>query len=77
VPTERFQLEDDEVTVLNYAIHALTQREDFEQLVSHDADRQAIHNLLALLEREDPAVLAHDYDQRLEQARQRVLPHAR
>jgi len=74
VPTERFELEDAEVTVLNHVIFALSERDDFEHLVPDAADRQAVHNLLALLEREDPAVFSADYDKRLEQARRQVLP---
>jgi hypothetical protein len=74
MPSERLQLDDDEVTVLNYAIHALTERDDFEGLVPHAADRQAIYNLVAVLEREDSVVLLPDYAKRLDQARQRLLP---
>jgi hypothetical protein len=74
MPTERFVLEDHEVTVLNHVIYELTERDDFERLVPHPADRQALHNLQALLEREDNVVFSHDYDNDLERARERVLP---
>jgi len=57
VPSERFVLDDHEITVLNHVIYALTERDDFERLVQqHPADRQALHNLLALLERDDHVV---------------------
>lgn len=71
---ERFDLNDDEVTVLNHVIHALTQRDDFEQLVPDAADRQAVHNLLAVLEREDNVVFSDDYDRRVKEARRRLVP---
>lgn len=74
VPTERFVLSDDEVTVLNHVIHVLAERGDFEQLIPDAADRQALHNLLSLLEREDKVVLSADHQERLEQARGRLLP---
>ena len=35
--------------------------------------RQAIHNLVCLLERVDPIVLAEDYDEQLTLTRHRVL----
>lgn len=75
MPLERFDLDDDEVTVLNHVMHALTERTDFEQLVPDAADRQAMHNLLAALEREDRAVFSDAYDHCVEQARRRLLPH--
>ena len=56
MPSERFVLDDHEITVLNHVIYALTERVDFERLVQHPADRQALHNLLALLERDDHVV---------------------
>lgn len=74
VPTERFELDDDEVTVLNHVISALAERDDFEQLVPHRADQQAIHNLVCLLEREDRIAFSKDYTALLDQARQRLLP---
>ena len=76
MPSQRFQLDDAELTVLNHVMSALAERDDFETLVPHPADRQAIHNLVALLEREDPVVLSPDYEELLGQARQRVLPDA-
>ena len=76
MPTERFELDDAEVTVLNHVISALAERDDFEQLVPSPADQQAIYNLVALLEREDKVVFAADYPARLEEARRRVLPEA-
>ena len=74
MPSERLQLDDDEVTVLNHALSALADRADFERLVPHAADRQAIYNLVAVLERDDPVVLAADYAERLDEARERLLP---
>ena len=74
MPTERFVLEDHEVTVLNSVIYRLTERDDFERLVPHPADQQAVHNLLALLEREDNVIFARDYVEQLYRARARVLP---
>jgi len=71
---ERFELDEDEVVVLNHVIHALTERDDFETLVPDRSDRQAIHNLLCLLEREDPFVLDADYDTHVGEARRRLLP---
>jgi hypothetical protein len=73
MPTERFVLDDDEVTVLDRVLAEITGREDFETLVSHPADRQALYNLHALLEREDLAVFDRDYDKRVEAARDRLL----
>lgn len=73
MPTERFELDDDEVTVLNRVIYELTARDDFEQLVPDAADRQALHNLLARLEREDAVVFSADYKNGVEQARRRLL----
>jgi hypothetical protein len=74
VPSERFVLEDHEVTVLNHVIYEITERDDFERLVPHPADRQALHNLLALLEREDDVVLSSDYADAVERARGRLWP---
>jgi hypothetical protein len=74
MPTERFVLDDHEVSVLNSVIYRLTERDDFEQLVQHPADRQAVYNLLALLEREDNIVFSADYVKDLERARELVLP---
>jgi len=74
MPSQRFELEDAELTVLNHVMSTLAERDDFETLVPHPADQQAIHNLVALLEREDPVVFAADYHERLRQARHRILP---
>jgi hypothetical protein len=76
VPTERFVLSDDEVNGAQHVIHALALRDDFEQLVPEAADRQAVHNLLSLLEREDKVVLSVDYQQRLQQPPARILPES-
>ena len=74
--SQRFDLSDDELVVLNHVVHALTERDDFEKFVSDPADRQALHNLLAVLEREDAAAFPDDYENLLEQARRRLLPDA-
>ena len=50
----------------------LAERADFEELMPHAADRHAIHNLVAVLERDDPVVLSADYAERLDQARARL-----
>lgn len=71
--SQRFDLSDDELVVLNHVIHALAERDDFEQLVADPADRQALHNLLALLEREDAAAFSDDYENLVEEARRRLL----
>jgi hypothetical protein len=71
---DQLQLDDNEIVVLNHVIHALTNRADFEALVPDRADRQALHSLLCLLEREDPHVLDPDYDEHLHRARQRLYP---
>ncbi len=70
---ERLELDDDEISVLNHVLHSLTERPDFAELVADPADRQALHNLLAVVEREDNIVFSPDYDTLLNQARQRVL----
>ena len=74
MPTERFVLDDHEVSVLNFVIYTPTERDDFERLVPHPADQQALHNLLALLEREDHIVFSANHAEELERARARVLP---
>ena len=74
MPSERFVLDDHEVSVLQHVIYELTERDDFERLVPHPADRQALHNLHALLEREDHIVFSPDYKAALERARERLLP---
>jgi hypothetical protein len=71
---DRLELDEDEIVVLNHVIHALTSRADFEALVPDRADRHALHNLLCLLEQEDPSVLDPDYDEHLQRARQRLFP---
>ena len=76
MPSQRFQLDDHEVTVLNHAISELVERDDFEALVPHPADRQAMYDLVALLEREDNIVFSPDYEALLGEARNRVLPDA-
>ncbi len=73
MPTEQFVLEDHEVIVLDRVIGEITERDDFEVLVPHPADRQALHNLLCLLEREDVAVFDPHYDARVESARKRLM----
>ena len=35
MPSERFVLDEHEVTVLNHVIYALTEQDDFERLVQH------------------------------------------
>jgi hypothetical protein len=71
---DRLKLDDDEIVVLNHLNHALTKRADFEALVPDRADRQALHNLLCLLEREDPNVLDPGYGEHVQRARERLLP---
>jgi hypothetical protein len=67
------ELSDAEVIVLDAVLNQLTSRQEFEHLVADEADRQALHNLVCLLERIDPAVLAPDYDARLSSARRQLL----
>jgi hypothetical protein len=69
----RLELSDSEVIVLDALLDQLTDRPDFESLIPDEADRQALHNLVCLLERIDPAVLADDYDEQLARARRRLL----
>jgi hypothetical protein len=69
----RLELSDSEVIVLDALLNQLTGRPDFENLIPDDADRQALHNLVCLLERVDPAVLAGDYDEQLAHARRQLL----
>lgn len=73
--TRAFNLEltEDELVLLDRILNELAQRPDFRALIPNDADRQAIHNLIALLERLDSAVVAEDYDERVAAARVRVL----
>jgi hypothetical protein len=72
----RLELSDSEVIVLDALLSQLTGRPDFEKLIPDEADRQAIHNLICLLERIDPAVLAGDYDRQLARARRQLLGEA-
>ncbi len=69
----RIELSDSEVIVLDALHNQLTGRPDFETLVPDEADRQALHNLICLLERINPAVFAPDYDEQLTQARRQLL----
>jgi hypothetical protein len=55
-------------------LDTLGDREDLDRLVPDPADRQAIHNLVCLLERENPVIFASDYAARLQAARDEVLP---
>jgi hypothetical protein len=69
----RLELSDSEVIVLDALLDELARRPDVENLVPDEADRQALHNLVCLLERIDPAVLADDYDKQLARARRQLL----
>jgi hypothetical protein len=66
-------LTESEAVVLSSLLARLAERPDLEQLVPDTADRQALQNLIALLERIDPAAFASDYGDRLATARARVL----
>jgi len=68
------ELTESELVVLDAALSRLADRPDFEVLVPEAADRQAIHNLVCLLERDDPFVVAQDYAERLDAARREVVP---
>jgi len=67
------ELTESELIVLNAVLDRLEGRDDFETLVPDQADRQAIHNLVCLLERVDPIVVAGNYDEQLALARDQVL----
>jgi hypothetical protein len=69
----RLELSDSEVIVLDALLDELTGRPDFETLIPHEADRQALHSLVCLLERINPTVLADNYDQQLARARRHLL----
>jgi hypothetical protein len=66
-------LTESELIVLDATLDRLAERDDFERLVPDRADRQAIHNLVALLERVNPIVFSDDFDAHLAEARGRVL----
>jgi hypothetical protein len=68
------QLTEHELVVLNHVLDELGDRDDLEQLLPHAADRQILHDLVCLLEPQNPAIFASDYADRLEEARRRVLP---
>jgi hypothetical protein len=68
------ELTEHELIVLNHVLDELGERDDLEQLLPDAADRQLVHDLGRLLERQNPAILADDYAERLDQARRRVLP---
>jgi hypothetical protein len=67
------ELTEPELIVLNAVLSRLAERPDFGELVPDKADRQALHNLVCLLERADPVVFADDYADRITEARERLL----
>ena len=67
------ELTEPELVVLDAVLSRLAQRPDLDELVPDKADRQALHNLVALLEQLNPAAFADDYADRLSQARTQVL----
>jgi len=67
------ELSEPERVVLSALLARLTERSDLGQLVPDKSDRQALHNLVALLERVDPTVFADDYADRMADARKRLL----
>jgi hypothetical protein len=68
------ELSPSEATLLNAVLSRLSNRTDFDAFVPHEADRQAVYNLVCLLEREDVAQFDPDYDDRLAEAREQVFP---
>jgi hypothetical protein len=67
------ELSEHEVVLLNSTLNRLAERPDFERLIPEKGDRQAVQNLIALLERVDTAAFAENYAERLTAARDRVL----
>jgi hypothetical protein len=68
------ELTEHELIVLNHALDELGDKDELERLLPHAADRQILHDLVCLLERQNPVIFASDYAERLEAARRQVLP---
>jgi hypothetical protein len=68
------QLTEHELIVLNHVLDEIGDRPDLEQLLPVAADRQILHDVVCVLERQNPAIFANDYASRLELARRQVLP---
>jgi hypothetical protein len=71
-PPVPIEISDSELIVLDAVLAELTTRADLVELVPDRADRQALHNLVCILERANPAAFAENYGARLAEAR-RVL----
>jgi hypothetical protein len=73
-PDVTIRLPHDKALVLLEWLYRLSERKDFNEIVSHPAERVAVWALHGNLETQSIEIFRPDYGERLDAARQRLAP---